>query len=53
MVQQSFAAASPITSAQAVVTIGPPADPAHATSLFAEAHDEIDSEGISTVSLAG
>jgi len=46
-------AATRIKSAQAVVTIGAPADPAHVTSLFAAAHDRIESEGVSTVSLAG
>ena len=46
-------AAASIRSAQAVVTIGAPADPAHVTRLFASARPEIESAGEATVSLAG
>ncbi|WP_341952434.1 bifunctional alpha/beta hydrolase/OsmC family protein [Salinibacterium sp. TMP30] len=47
------AAAHRVPSAQAVVTIGSPSDPAHVANLFAGASDEIANTGEATVQLGG
>lgn len=49
----ALAAACDIDSLGAVVTIGAPSDPVHVTHLFADAMDDIDTYGQSTVTLAG
>ncbi|MEM1000583.1 MAG: bifunctional alpha/beta hydrolase/OsmC family protein [Bacteroidota bacterium] len=46
-------AAPSVSSAQAVVTIGAPADPAHVLHLFDEKIEEIQAQGYATVSIGG
>ena len=48
-----LAAAGSIPSALAIVTIGAPSDPDHVAHLFADAKDEIESEGEAEVTLGG
>lgn len=48
-----LAAAHRVPSAQALVTIGSPSDPAHITNLFSDASAEIASEGEAQVQLGG
>ncbi len=48
-----LAIAGDVPEAQAVVTIGAPADPEHVTGVFASSLDEIEASGESTVEIAG
>ncbi len=48
-----LAAAERIPSAVAVATVGAPCEPSHVTHLFADARDDIESEGEQDVVLAG
>jgi len=48
-----LAVAADIPEVRAVATIGAPASPDHVTGVFAESLDEIESEGVASVQLAG